>query len=569
MQSFMTNYFEKLYHVGFMYNNKAMTNLTIEKIDLKQSNLSTKQTCAHALVQTLEELNVDCIFGYPGAAVLSVYNELFQSKIRHVLVRHEQAAVHAAEGYARISNKVGVVLVTSGPGFTNTITGITNAYADSTPLVILAGDVPTNNNREKVFQKVDIISMTKTCSKKNFLVTSKDDIKNIIQNAFEIANTGEKGPVVVALPRNILESNYTQKIKQNIYKKKKNTLKDSDIDKTYKLLKNAKAPLILLGGGADSAVEKIKKFVTNTKIPVVSTLMGIGTFPSKNEGYLGMIGINGTELANTAVNNADLILALGVSFSDRSTCKKTDFAKNAKIVNINIKKTRNNFDTEIIADIGDFIELMLHKEELLPSYSEWLQYIKYLRQETKPNETSSNCLHSSCVLETIYEYTKDYEPIVVTDVGQHQMLTAQFFNFNKPKKFITSGGLGTMGFGLPAAIGAQIANPSNLVLNITGDGSFQMNLQELATCREHNIPVKIIIMNNSYLGMVRQMQEKIYNQRYQVEMINPDFTKIAEAYDLFAVRVRTTEELVPALNLALDHKGTAIIDIAIDSFEEI
>ena len=297
--------------------------------------------------------------------------------------------------------------------------------------------------------------------------------------------------------------------------------------------------------------------------------MGIGTFPSKDKNYLGMIGINGTYTANAAINNADFILALGVSFSDRSTCKRIDFGKKAKIVSVNLKQIYQNFDLEIPSDVNLFLEGLLYKLDSLPEFSCWNDKLKLFKEENIQNENISESMHSSYVLKKIYEYTKEFEPIVVTDVGQHQMLTAQFFNFHKPHKFITSGGLGTMGFGLPAAVGAQLAKPNSIVLNITGDGSFQMNLQELATCREHNIPIKIIIMNNGYLGMVRQMQEKIYNNLYQVKMINPDFTKIAEAYDLLAVRVIKPEELIPALDKVFTHNGTAIVDIAIDSFENI
>ena len=526
--------------------------------------------CAHALVESLQELGIDTVFGYPGAAVLSIYQELSEvNDIRHILVRHEQAAVHSAEGYARISGKPGVVLVTSGPGFTNTITGIANAYADSTPLVILAGDVASNSNKGKIFQKVDILSMTKTWCKKNYVVTSKDDIKQVIKEAFEVANTGEKGPVVIVLPRNILESKYSQKISRDLHRKKPTTISATDFDKTIKLMNNAKSPLILLGGGAVDSVESIKNFIDKTKIPVISTLMGIGTYPSSSDLYLGMIGINGSYSANMALNNADFILALGVSFSDRTTCKKTDFAPNAKIVNVNTKKTLMGFELELCSDSNSFMIELLSKDFELKDLSEWHRQISIFKEENSKKEFSSDCLQSSCVLETIYEYTKGFEPVVVTDVGQHQLLTAQYFNFNKPKKFITSGGLGTMGFGLPASIGAQLANPESLVLNITGDGSFQMNLQELATCREHNIPIKIIIMNNSYLGMVRQLQDRIYDNCYQVEMINPDFTKIAEAYDLFALRVVKVEELIPALEKMISHQGTAILDIRINSFEEI
>ena len=545
-----------------------MTNLLVREINSKSKTKVT--TNAFALVEALSELGVDSIFGYPGASVLSVYNELsLKESIKHYLVRHEQAAVHAAEGYARIKGKPGFVIVTSGPGFTNTITGIANAYADSTPLVVLAGDVPSNNNKGKVFQKVDILSLTKSCSKKNYLVSSKDDIKQVIKEAYEVANSGEKGPVVVALPRNILESKYSVKVTKDLHKKKIPTASEFDYKKTIKLLESAKSPLVLLGGGALEANDVILKFVEKTGIPVVSTLMGIGAFPSANEKYLGMIGINGTSIANSALHNADFILALGVSFSDRSTCKNENFAINAKIVSVNIKKMQTIYELDVQADSAMFVHGLLARITDVSDYSSWRNSVKLLKEKSIQKEFSKDCLHSSCVLETLYELTKDREPVVVTDVGQHQMLTAQFFNFNKPKKFITSGGLGTMGFGLPAAIGAQLADSKSLVLNITGDGSFQMNLQELATCREHNIPVKIIIMNNGYLGMVRQMQEKLYDNLYQVEMSNPDFTKIAEAYDLFAVRVNRTDDLVPALEQALAYKGTAIVDIAISSKEEI
>ena len=551
-----------------MYNKNTMTSLLFnsEKEKIKSTTLNN----ASALVETLLELGVDSVFGYPGAAVLSIYNELSKvQQIHHYLARHEQAAVHSAEGYARVSGKPGVVLVTSGPGFTNTITGIANAYADSTPLIILAGDVPSNNNKGKVFQKVDIISLTKSCSKRNYLITSKDDIKQVIKEAYEVAVSGEKGPVVIALPRNILETKYTPKVTKDLHKKKVQSVSDIEIEKTIKLINNSKSPLILVGGGAVDAVDNLNNFVKKTNIPVVSTLMGIGVFPSKSDNYLGMIGINGVYSANTALNNSDLILALGVSFSDRSTCKNEDFAKKAKIISVNTKKTLQGFDLEIISDTNVFLENLLKKISDVTDYSKWNKQISIYKEENVSKPILSECLHSSCVLEAIYEYTKDKEPIVVTDVGQHQMLTAQYFNFNKPKKFITSGGLGTMGFGLPASIGAQIANPDSLVINITGDGSFQMNLQELATCREHNIPIKIIIMNNGYLGMVRQMQDKLYSNRNQVEMNNPDYTKIAEAYDLFAVRVVSSEELMPSLEKAFAYKGTAIIDIAINSFEEI
>ena len=545
-----------------------MTNLLK---NLKQKTNIDNQENSKILVDTLVKLGVDRIFGYPGASVLSIYNELSKTNlIKHYLVRHEQAAVHAAEGYARVSGKPGVVLVTSGPGFTNTITGIANAYADSTPLVVLAGDVSVKSSRNKIFQDVNIVEICKTCSKKTYKLSYNDNIAEIIQDALYTANSGKKGPVVVALPRKILESkskNFLNITKTNNYIKKDFSIQINQfIDK----INYSKRPLILIGGGCIDSIEEVRKLAEKLSCPIVSTLMGIGIYPSKSQNYLGMIGINGTRSANFALENCDLLISLGVSFSDRSTCKNQDFTKKTKIISINLESFSNNLELEIIADIKEFLTQLFDKNIIIKNNFSWKnQFSNIIQQKQNKKQIINNKLHSSFVIETISEYTKQLEPIIVTDVGQHQMLTAQFFNFTKPRKFITSGGLGTMGFGLPAAIGAQIAKPNSLVLNITGDGSFQMNLQELATCREHNIPVKIIIMNNSYLGMVRQLQEKIYNSRYQVEMINPDFTKIAEAYDLFAIRITKKEELINGINEAINHKGTAIIDIMIDSFEDI
>lgn len=538
------------------------------------SNLVTvKQTVsiASALVQTLVNIGVESIFGYPGAAVLSIYNELSKTKeLKHYLVRHEQAAVHAAEGYARVCGKPGVVLVTSGPGFTNTVTGIANAYADSTPLVILAGDVSLTNKNGKVFQNVDIPSIVQTCCKKVYQLSYHDDVVQVIEDAFKEADAGVKGPVVVVLPRNILEMEYQERHSRIHEEMSISSDYSCEIEKFYELIHSAKRPLVLIGGGCIDSASEVETFISKVQCPVVSTLMGIGIYPSENRLYLGMIGLNGTDSANVALRQCDLLITLGAAFSDRSTCKNTEFTKNYKVVSVNLKHTSKPMDFEVIADVKNFLRLFNQHKFNFDSTEKWLVEIESINDEEGDIINDDfEVLHSSFVLETLSEFTKYFEPIVVTDVGQHQMLTAQFFNFNKPRKFITSGGLGTMGFGLPAAIGAYIANPKSLVLNITGDGSFQMNLQELATCREHHIPVKIIIMNNSYLGMVRQLQEKIYNNRYQVEMINPDFAKIAEAYDLYAVRVSKKVELIPALEMAMKHDGTAIVDIVIDSYENI
>ena len=421
---------------------------------IKSASLTKTVNTASALVQTLIELGVDSVFGYPGASVLSIYNELSKTdKIKHYLVRHEQAAVHAAEGYARVCGRAGVVLVTSGPGFTNTVTGIANAYADSTPLVVLAGAVSTTNRNGKIFQNVDIPAMIQSCCKKVYTLKYDDDVVQVIKEAFKVANSGVKGPVVVALARNILEAEYHSR------KEKISEMPDikadftKEIDTLSSLLKNAQKPLVLLGGGCLNASEEVEKFISQTQCPVVSTLMGIGVYPSENRLYLGMIGLNGVELANSALKQCDLLITLGAGFSDRSTCKNNEFTKNYKIASINIQSADMPVDFEIIADIKEFLTDFVSKKNEFTSPEKWLMEIDAMQDEEENIEDDfSESLHSSFVLETVSDFTKYFEPVVVTDVGQHQMLTAQFFNFNKPRKFITSGGLGTMGFGLPASI---------------------------------------------------------------------------------------------------------------------
>ena len=397
---------------------------------IKSASLTKTVNTASALVQTLIELGVDSVFGYPGASVLSIYNELSKTdKIKHYLVRHEQAAVHAAEGYARVCGRAGVVLVTSGPGFTNTVTGIANAYADSTPLVVLAGAVSTTNRNGKIFQNVDIPAMVQSCCKKVYTLKYDDDVVQVIKEAFKVANSGVKGPVVVALARNILEAEYhsrkekiadTPDIKADFTK---------EIDTLSSLFKNAQKPLVLLGGGCINASEEVEKFISQTQCPVVSTLMGIGVYPSENRLYLGMIGLNGVELANSALKQCDLLITLGAGFSDRSTCKNNEFTKNYKIASINIQSADMPVDFEIIADIKEFLTDFVSKKNKFTSPEKWLMEIDSMQDEEENIEDDfSESLHSSFVLETVSDFTKYFEPVVVTDVGQHQMLTAQFFN---------------------------------------------------------------------------------------------------------------------------------------------
>ncbi len=518
--------------------------------------LTKTYTGAKTIIETLKQLGVYTIFGYPGGVVLDVYDELSQqSDIKHYLVRHEQAAVHAAEGYARISGKCGVVIVTSGPGATNIVTGLANAYLDGFPLVVITGQVSKEFLHQDAFQEVDIIDITKSCTKKNFQVTSAVNLQNTLQEAFKTAMSGKKGAVVVDITKNVFtEQVEFQEISLNI----KQT-SCTNINRAIEALKQAERPIIITGGGAVDASNEVKELARSFNIPVVSTMMGLGIYPANDENYLGMIGIFGN--ANKAVRESDLIIAIGTRFNDR--IKGCLGKLEGRLIHIDINKVLPN-SIGLLGDAKIILSEMISKKCKTTNFSKWINYAKTL--VTAHYQKRSDRMHSFEVLTEIQGCIKD--TIITTEVGQHQVWASRCLKFNKPRKFITSGGLGTMGFGFPAAIGASIANNKEPVICIAGDGSFQMNMQEIATCMDYNLPVKIFIMNNGYLGMVRQFQEKSCDKRYFATKIsNPDFVKLAESYGTMGLRVFKKEDIKYAITKAMDFNGTVLIDFVIEPEE--
>lgn len=543
-------------------------------------------TGSQILIESLRKEGVDTIFGYPGGVILSVYDALYHTKdIKHYLVRHEQAAIHAAEGYARVMDKCGVALVTSGPGATNTVTGIANAYLDGYPMVVLTGQVGANLIGNDAFQEADMVGITRSCSKHNYLVKDVKDLARTIKEAFYIANTGKKGPVVVDLAKNIWEEKTEFDYPEEVYLEGYNpTYKGNlkQISKAVQLLCDSKRPAIISGGGvlSSNASEELTALAKLLDIPVATTLMGVGTYSLDDEKALGMLGMHGNYWANYAITESDVLLAVGTRFNDRVTGPSTRFAKGAKIIHIDIDPcsiSKNiSADIPIVGDAKIILQAMLDEfkarnHEINKELKDrWFDKINEWKKRRAIPEIQSKKLHAHMVLERIYEYTKQYEPIVATEVGQHQMWTVQAFNFTKPRQLLTSGGLGTMGFGFPAAMGACVANKKKLVLNIAGDGSIQMNIQELATCVEYNLPVKVIIMNNGYLGMVRQWQEKLFNRHYsQTKISGPDFAKVAEAYGAKGIRVEREEEIIPAMKEAIEYPGPVFLDFILEEMETV
>ncbi len=527
-------------------------------------------TGAKLIVDFLISEGVDYIFGYPGAAVLPLYDELSKSSIKHILTRHEQASVHAADGYARVSQKVGVVLVTSGPGATNTITGILNAYADRTPLVVIAGqceELGCNN-----FQEADMSSIASTCSKKTFYINDEKDIYSIMQQAFNIATTAPLGPVVVSVTRSLLAKSFEHlPIVKNFVPQFSVGAKQSEIINIINTLKNAKKPSILVGGGSYESVSLIRDFVHLSNFPVIHTLMGKGIVEDLS---LGMVGVNGSNFANSIIEDSDVVLVLGAKLDSRVTGVTNRYLPSAKILNINLEPNSSKnivVYQEIIGDLKIILQQIIENVKTNNiSFNlkyDWIDKIDSLKQMYKQENHSFvssdvNGLVTEKVLNIIHNHTKKYNPIVTTDVGQHQILASKIFESKTPYNFVTSGGLGAMGFGFPAAIGAFLAKPNSLILNITGDGSFQMNMQELGTCLEYKIPVKIIVMNNSSLGLVKQAQARYYSNRfYQSDMINPDFVQIAQAYGIRGVSINSSEELEKALDKYISADFPVLFDI--------
>lgn len=541
---------------------------------------------SQVLIESLRREGVDTIFGYPGGVILKIYDALYSTKdIKHYLVRHEQAAIHAAEGYARVMDKCGVALVTSGPGATNTITGLANAYLDGYPMVVFTGQVGTNLIGNDAFQEADIVGITRSCTKHNYLVKDIKDLAQTIKEAFYIANTGKKGPVVIDLPKSVLDQSIEFDYSKEIYLEGYNpTYKGNpkQIARAVELLCEAKRPAIIAGGGvlSSDASEELTELAHLTDIPVANTLMGIGTYPQDDEKALGMLGMHGNYWANYAVSECDVLLAVGTRFNDRVTGPLAKFAKEAQVIHIDIDpcSISKNIPAHIpiVGDakliLRDMLkELKSRKHEInQEAKDKWFEKINDWKKQRVIPEIQSDKLHAHMVLEKIHEYTKQYDPVIATEVGQHQMWTAQMFNFNKPRRLLTSGGLGTMGFGFPAAMGASVADKNRLVLNIAGDGSIQMNIQELATCVEYGLPVKVVIMNNGYLGMVRQWQERLFDKHYsQTKISSPDFVKVAEAYGAKGIRVTKEEEIIPALKEAIEYPGPVFLDFIIEPFETV
>ena len=550
-----------------------------------------EMTGAQIVMECLKREGVEQIFGYPGGAVIDLYDELSRHpELNHILVRHEQGATHAADGYARVSGKVGVCLVTSGPGATNTVTGIATAYCDSIPMVVLTGQVSTSLIGNDAFQEVDIVGITRPCTKHNFLVKDIKDLARVIRQAFHIARSGRPGPVLIDLPKDVQSGKtefiwpeqVTMRSYNPNYKPNLNQLR-----RAADLILESSSPILLAGGGvinSDSAAP-LTSLAENYSIPVTASLMGIGAFPTKHELYLGMLGMHGTYTANKAINNADLIIAVGCRFDDRVTGTLSTFAKKAKIVHIDVDPTsiRKNVavDVPIVADCREALvqlnEVMKARTARLENFDPaakhgaWLkQLADWKVQQPLTYVPSDDSLKPQEVLEALETVTGG-NAIITTEVGQNQMWAAQFLNFAEPRTFVTSGGLGTMGYGLPAAIGAQQACPDKLVVDIAGDGSIQMNIQELMTAVANDLPVKVLILNNGYLGMVRQWQELFYNRNYSSTDIHaqPDFVKLAEAYGAEGYRVSSREELRSVLEKALASPHTAVIDVPVAREENV
>jgi len=545
-------------------------------------------TGAQILMEVLKDEGVDTIFGYPGGAVIDIYDELVKTDIRHVLVRHEQGAVHAADGYARAIGGVGVCLVTSGPGATNTVTGIASAYIDSIPLVVITGQVPTHLIGNDAFQEVDIVGITRPCTKHNFLVQRTEDLGRIIREAFYIAASGRPGPVLVDIPKDVGNKKVDFEMPpREVRLKSYNPTYDPNmrqLGKVAELIKTAERPVIFAGGGVilSKASEELTAFARKTQIPVTTSLMGLGAFPGSDPLWLGMIGMHGTYRANMSTGACDLLISIGVRFDDRVTGKTDSFAAQAKIVHIDIDPTsiRKNVPVTIpvvgdckvtldhlnaLVDEIDFGDLKEKRKPWLDRIIEW--------RSTRPlnyEQDSDGDIKPQYVIEKLYELTKG-EAIVTTEVGQNQMWAAQYYHFESPNHFITSGGLGCMGFGLPAAIGAQMACPDKLVVDIAGDGSIQMNIQEMATAVQNCLPVKIVILNNGYLGMVRQWQELFYEKRYACTRMDcaPDFVKLAEAFGAVGLRAEKPDEVVPVLKEGLFSPNTVIMDFRVAKEESV
>tara|TARA_Y100000591_G_scaffold264957_1_gene238426 strand:- start:1604 stop:3370 length:1767 start_codon:yes stop_codon:yes gene_type:complete len=546
---------------------------------------------AEIVFKCLEDQKVEFIFGYPGGAVLPIYDELKNhSSLKHILVRHEQGAGHAAEGYARSSGKPGVVLVTSGPGATNVVTALTDAYMDSVPLVCISGQVPTHLIGTDAFQECDTTGITRPCTKHNWLVKDIKDLAKIIHKAFEVATTGRPGPVLVDIPKDIQfqKTNYPRFKKENkLNGKKHNIFNQKEIDQLVELMSKSKKPIFYTGGGVinsgPEASKQLRELVALTGFPITSTLQGLGCYPGDDNYFLGMLGMHGTYEANNAMHDCDLMINIGARFDDRITGKIDEFSPKSKKVHVDIDPSSINknvkVDLPIVGDVQSVIKSTIktikkNKPNFIKSnkhqISKWWEQIEKWREIKSLNYVSSNeTIKPQYAVQRLYQLTKNKDTFITTEVGQHQMWAAQHYKFDKPNRWMTSGGLGTMGYGLPAAVGVQIAHPDKLVVDIAGEASVLMTIQEMSTAVQYNLPIKIFILNNEYMGMVRQWQELLHDKNYSesYSAALPDFVKLAEAYGCVGIRAKTPEELDDKIIEMINTERPVIFDCLVDKQE--
>ena len=553
--------------------------------------MSKLSTGAEIVFKCLEDQDVEFIFGYPGGAVLPIYDELKNHKsIKHILVRHEQGAGHAAEGYARSSGKPGVVLVTSGPGATNVVTALTDAYMDSIPLVCISGQVPTHLIGTDAFQECDTTGITRPCTKHNWLVKDINDLSKIMHQAFEVATTGRPGPVLVDIPKDIQfqKAKYSKPKKQKkLNGKNHNKFNQKDIDELIKLISKSNKPIFYTGGGVINSGPKasilLRELVDVTGFPITSTLQGLGSFPGDDNFFLGMLGMHGTYEANNAMHDCDLMINVGARFDDRITGKIDEFSPKSKKVHIDIDPSSINknvkVDLPIVGDVQTVISSIIKTmKKTKPNFAKsnkqkiskwWEQIQKWRQKKSLEFINSSETIKPQYAVQRLYELTKNKDTYITTEVGQHQMWAAQHYKFNKPNRWMTSGGLGTMGYGLPAAVGVQIAHPNKLVIDIAGEASVLMTMQEMSTAVQYNLPIKIFILNNEYMGMVRQWQELLHDKNYSESYTAalPDFVKLAEAYGCVGIRAKTPEELDDKIIEMVNTDRPVIFDCLVDKQE--
>lgn len=534
-------------------------------------------TGAQIVIECMKEQGVDTIFGYPGGAILNVYDELYKNSdsIRHILVSHEQGASHAADGYARATGKVGVCFATSGPGATNLVTGLATANIDSVPVVALTCNVGTSLLGKDSFQEVNISEVVKPITKASFIVNEADKLADTIRKAFVIANSGRRGPVLIDIPKDVTAATVEYEYKKsNIINRVTDTIDETKIEQCVNLIRNSEKPFVFVGGGvtASGATKELKEFVSKIDAPVCDTLMGKGAFDGTDEHYTGMLGMHGTKASNLGVSECDLLIAVGVRFSDRVYGNAKKFASNAKIIHIDIDK--NEIGKNVRADlsiIGDAKVILekLNQKTISCEHTKWRKKVNDLKLKF-PLTYEKSCLSGGSIINEIWKMT-DGEAIISTEVGQHQMWAAQFYKYKRPRQFLTSGGLGTMGYGLGAAIGAKTAFPEATVVNIAGDGGFRMNMNELATAVRNDIPIIEVIIDNRVLGMVRQWQTLFYGKRYSHTVLDDgvDFVKLAQAMGCVAFEARTLEEFADAFRKAIDCKKTVVIDCRIDKDENV